>query len=76
MKEKSSFYMIDSEVDLRKEASALYERKIDILSAMILYSSNLDDYCQEVEDRLGKRGFKKVLEKLNNAEKRNNHGSS
>lgn len=69
MKEKSSLYVVPGDVDLRKEASDLYERTIDILSAMLLYSSNLDDFCQEIEDRVGKRGFKKVLENLSNAEK-------
>ncbi len=68
MTKDSSFHMADG-IDLRGEASALYERKVDILSAIILYSSNLDNYCQEVEDRLGKKGFKKVLEGLSNSEK-------
>ncbi len=69
MTENGSFYVVPGGVDLREEASAFYERSIDVLSAMLLYSSNLDDYCNEIEKRLGEKGFKKVLENLTNAEK-------
>ncbi len=69
MRKGSSFHVEDKEVDLREEARVLSERTIDIVSTMLLYSSNLDYFYESVECRLGKRFFKKSFERISNVER-------
>ncbi len=71
MEENSSLYLVEEDVDINieEEALALFAKTTDVLFSMSHYARNLNAYYKALEERVGKRNFKKILENIDNGQK-------